>query len=150
MTLSPDERTLYVVAHEPRALISRVDLDSFQSKWSLALPEEPVELRLGSRRETRGDHDGARGLAGGSGGAELERALLEGDSARRNLLDQVSCWWRPTAPGQLTLFDSRAAVCSLICLSSGRINCALRRTEGSCSSPAKAWTPSSSFTLTMA
>ena len=45
MTLAPDERSLFVLARQPRALVS-VDLDRFQPDWSLALPEEPVEMAL--------------------------------------------------------------------------------------------------------
>ena len=45
MTLAPDERSLFVLARQPRALVS-LDLDSFLPSWSLALPEEPVEMAL--------------------------------------------------------------------------------------------------------
>lgn len=41
MTLSPDEKTLFVLARQPRALIA-VDLDSFQPRWSLPLPQDPL------------------------------------------------------------------------------------------------------------
>lgn len=45
MALSPDEKSLYVLAREPRALIA-VDLDGFRPNWSLPLPEEPSELAV--------------------------------------------------------------------------------------------------------
>jgi hypothetical protein len=45
MRLSPDERSLYVLAREPRALIA-VSLDSFHMEWQLALPEEPVDFAI--------------------------------------------------------------------------------------------------------
>ncbi len=45
MALAPDERSLYVLARQPRALIG-VDLDGFRQSWSLPLPEEPSELAL--------------------------------------------------------------------------------------------------------
>jgi YVTN family beta-propeller protein len=43
--LSPDEKSLYVLAREPRALIS-VALDSFRTEWQLPLPDEPVEFAV--------------------------------------------------------------------------------------------------------
>lgn len=45
ISLSPDEKSLYVLAREPRALIS-VELASFRPEWQLALPEEPVEFAV--------------------------------------------------------------------------------------------------------
>ncbi len=45
MTLSPDEKALFVLARQPRALIA-MDLDRFQPAWSVPLPEEPGELVL--------------------------------------------------------------------------------------------------------
>ena len=45
MRLSPDERSLYVLAREPRALIS-ISLDSFRMEWHLPLPEEPVDFAV--------------------------------------------------------------------------------------------------------
>jgi YVTN family beta-propeller protein len=43
LALAPDERSLYVLARQPRALIA-VDLDGFRQSWSLPLPEEPSQL----------------------------------------------------------------------------------------------------------
>jgi len=45
MALAPDERSLYVLARQPRALIA-VELDGFRSSWSLPLPQEPSELAV--------------------------------------------------------------------------------------------------------
>ena len=45
ISLSPDEKSLYVLAREPRAFIS-VELASFRPEWQLALPEEPVEFAV--------------------------------------------------------------------------------------------------------
>jgi DNA-binding beta-propeller fold protein YncE len=45
MALAPGERSLYVLAREPWALIS-VAVDSFKVDWKLSLPEEPVGLAL--------------------------------------------------------------------------------------------------------
>lgn len=45
MALAPDERSLYVLAREPRTMIS-LSLDSFQPEWRLALPEEPVDFAV--------------------------------------------------------------------------------------------------------
>ena len=45
MALAPDEKSLYVLARQPRALIA-VDLDGFRQSWSLPLPEEPSELAI--------------------------------------------------------------------------------------------------------
>jgi len=41
--LSFDEKYLYVLARDPRALIA-VALDSFQREWQIPLPEEPVDF----------------------------------------------------------------------------------------------------------
>ena len=45
MLLTPDEKSLLVLARQPRALIS-LDLDSFRPSWNIALPEEPGDLAL--------------------------------------------------------------------------------------------------------
>ncbi|MBV8842750.1 MAG: hypothetical protein JO307_08065 [Bryobacterales bacterium] len=45
IALAPDERSLYVLASDPRSLIS-VALDSFRPQWRLPLPEEPVDFTL--------------------------------------------------------------------------------------------------------
>ena len=45
MELSTDEKSLYVLAREPRALIS-VALDTFKVDWKLPLPDEPVGLAV--------------------------------------------------------------------------------------------------------
>jgi DNA-binding beta-propeller fold protein YncE len=45
MALAPEERSLYVLARQPRALIA-VDLDGFRPSWSLALPVDPSQLAL--------------------------------------------------------------------------------------------------------
>lgn len=58
--LSSDERSLYVLAREPRALIS-VSLDTFRTEWSLPLPDEPVDLAV---------------AAGGSGVSKFSRAAV--------------------------------------------------------------------------
>lgn len=47
MALSPDEKTMFVLARQPRALIA-VDLDKLQPAWSLALPDDPAEFVLSS------------------------------------------------------------------------------------------------------
>lgn len=45
MALASDERSLYMLARAPRAMIS-LALDSFQPEWRLALPEDPVDFAL--------------------------------------------------------------------------------------------------------
>jgi YVTN family beta-propeller protein len=45
MELSTDEKSLYVLAREPRALIS-VALDGFKVEWKLQLPDEPVGMAM--------------------------------------------------------------------------------------------------------
>jgi DNA-binding beta-propeller fold protein YncE len=45
MALAAGERSLYVLAREPRALIS-VALDTFSIEWKLPLPDEPVGLAI--------------------------------------------------------------------------------------------------------
>jgi YVTN family beta-propeller protein len=45
--LSFDEKYLYVLARDPRALIA-VSLDSFRAEWRVALPEEPAGFALDS------------------------------------------------------------------------------------------------------
>jgi len=45
MELSTDEKSLYVLAREPRALIS-VALDTFKIDWKLPLPDEPIGLAV--------------------------------------------------------------------------------------------------------
>jgi len=45
MALTVDERTLYVLARDPRLLVA-VGLDNFQTDWKLQLPDEPVGLAL--------------------------------------------------------------------------------------------------------
>jgi 6-phosphogluconolactonase (cycloisomerase 2 family) len=45
IALASDERALYMLAREPRALIS-VALDSFHAEWRMALPEEPVDFTV--------------------------------------------------------------------------------------------------------
>ncbi len=60
MRLSPDERSLYILAREPRALIS-VSLDNFRAEWQLPLPDEPVDFAV---------------AAGGDGGSKFSRAAI--------------------------------------------------------------------------
>jgi DNA-binding beta-propeller fold protein YncE len=45
MVLAADERSLYVLAREPRALVA-VALDSFKADWKLQLPDEPVGMAI--------------------------------------------------------------------------------------------------------
>ena len=45
MALAAGERSLYILAREPRALVA-VDLDSFKIDWKLQLPDEPVGLAI--------------------------------------------------------------------------------------------------------
>ncbi len=45
MALAAGERSLYVLAREPRSLVA-VDLDSFKTAWKLPLPDDPVGLAL--------------------------------------------------------------------------------------------------------
>jgi 6-phosphogluconolactonase (cycloisomerase 2 family) len=45
MALSADERSLYVLAREPRALVA-LGLDAFRADWRLALPEDPVDFAV--------------------------------------------------------------------------------------------------------
>ena len=51
MRLAPQERALYVLADEPRALI-RIALDSFKVDWRIPLPEAPVDLALSPDAKT--------------------------------------------------------------------------------------------------
>ncbi|HEY7338677.1 MAG TPA: hypothetical protein VH639_27560 [Bryobacteraceae bacterium] len=76
MALSPDERSLYVLSREPRALIS-VPLDSFRPEWRLALPEDPVDFSVSPV--------GARAAVSSSGGlwlVNLANRKLTGPLAR--------------------------------------------------------------------
>lgn len=45
MALAPDEKTLFVLARQPRALIA-VDTESFQPAWNMPLPETPGDFVL--------------------------------------------------------------------------------------------------------
>jgi DNA-binding beta-propeller fold protein YncE len=45
MALSPDERSLYVLARNPRSLVA-LGLDTFRPEWQLALPEEPMDFAV--------------------------------------------------------------------------------------------------------
>jgi hypothetical protein len=45
MQMAPGDRTLYVLAREPKALI-RVDLDTWKVDGRIALPEEPLDFAL--------------------------------------------------------------------------------------------------------
>jgi DNA-binding beta-propeller fold protein YncE len=45
MALAPDERSLYVLARQPQALIA-VDLEGFRQSWSLPLQDDPSELAI--------------------------------------------------------------------------------------------------------
>src|SRR5438046_2053643 len=51
MELSADEKSLYVLAREPRALVS-VALDTFKVDWKLQLPDEPVGLAVSPEKNT--------------------------------------------------------------------------------------------------
>jgi hypothetical protein len=45
MQMTSDDRALYILAREPKALV-RVDLDSWKVDWRISLPEEPVDFAL--------------------------------------------------------------------------------------------------------
>jgi YVTN family beta-propeller protein len=51
MELDPKERSIYVLARDPRALL-RISLDSFRVDGRIALPEDPVEFALASDGKT--------------------------------------------------------------------------------------------------
>ena len=55
MALAPDEKSLFVLARQPRALIA-VDLDRFQPSWSVALPGRAVGAGSFRRRQSGGHH----------------------------------------------------------------------------------------------
>jgi hypothetical protein len=83
--LSPDERSLYVLAREPRALIS-VSLDSFRVEWHLPLPEEPVDFAVataegaGVSKFSRAAVSSARGVwLVDLGARQVSGPLKEGD-----------------------------------------------------------------------
>ncbi len=83
--LSPDERSLYVLAREPRGLIS-VSLDSFRMEWRLPLPEEPIDFAVataegdGVSKFSRAAISSARGVwLADLGARRLSGPLREGD-----------------------------------------------------------------------
>lgn len=51
LSRDPQQRALYVLTREPRALV-RVALDSFQVEWRLVLPEEPSEFTVAADGKT--------------------------------------------------------------------------------------------------
>jgi hypothetical protein len=76
MALAPDERSLYMLAREPRGLTS-LALDSLRPEWRLALPEEPVDFTVASV--------GAKAAISSAQGlwlADLPGRRLEGPLAR--------------------------------------------------------------------
>jgi DNA-binding beta-propeller fold protein YncE len=76
MALAPDERSLYVLAREPRTLIS-LALDSFRPAWRLPLPEDPVDFAFAP-----GGAKGAVSSANGVWLADLVSRRLTGPLAR--------------------------------------------------------------------
>ena len=76
MALSADERSLYVLAREPRSLVA-VGLEAFRADWRLALPEDPVDFALAPVGERV-----AITSAGGVWLADLEARSLTGPLAR--------------------------------------------------------------------
>ena len=51
MRMAREERVLYVLSREPRALY-RVALDSLRPEWHMPLPEEPKEFTLSADGKT--------------------------------------------------------------------------------------------------
>jgi YVTN family beta-propeller protein len=45
MTFSADEKTLFVLARQPRTLVA-VDLDAFAQRWSVPLPQDPLAVAV--------------------------------------------------------------------------------------------------------
>ncbi len=76
MALAPDERSMYVLAREPRALVN-VPLDGFRPDWRITLPEEPADFAVA---ETGGK--AAVSSASGLWLADLESQSLSGRLAR--------------------------------------------------------------------
>ena len=76
MALSADERSLYVLAREPRSLVA-VGLEAFRADWRLALPEDPVDFAVAPVGESV-----AITSAGGVWLADLEARSLTGPLAR--------------------------------------------------------------------
>jgi YVTN family beta-propeller protein len=111
MALAPDERSLYVLARQPRALIA-VDLDGFRQSWSLPLQEEPSLLTISDDGQLAGITSGkgvwlvdlAQRRAGGP--------LLEGDFGAAQFRHD----------GKLLMIANRGAnLLSLIDTASGRL-----------------------------
>lgn len=111
MALAPDEKAIYVLARQPRALIA-VDLDGFRASWSLPLPEEPSELavsedgKLAAITSTRGV------WLADVASRRLNGPLLEGDFGAAQF----------AVHGKLLIVANRGAnLLSLIDTASGRL-----------------------------
>jgi YVTN family beta-propeller protein len=111
MALAPEERLLYVLARQPRALIA-LDLDGFRPSWSLSLPEEPSQLAL-SEDGKLAAVTSARGLwLVDVEPRRLRGPLLEGDFGAAQF----------RADGKLLIAANRGAnLLSLIDTASGRL-----------------------------
>ena len=87
MQLGPGEKSLYVLARDPRALIS-VSLESLRTEWSVRLPEDPVEFAISPEGNKVAITTGsgvwlldlaARGLTGPLGRGEFGSVMFRGD-----------------------------------------------------------------------
>jgi YVTN family beta-propeller protein len=111
MALAPDERSIYVLARQPRALIA-LDLESFRPTWNLPLPEELSELAL-SQDGKLAAMTSAQGVwLADIASRSLRGPLLEGDFGAAQF----------RSDGKLLIAANRGAnLVSLLDTSSGRL-----------------------------
>lgn len=111
MTLSPDEKTLFVLARQPRALIA-LDLDAFQQRWSLPLPQDPLALAISADGKTAAITASQGVWLVDLAGPHLRGPVLEGDYGEALF----------RADGNLLMIANRGAhMLSLIDPPSGRL-----------------------------
>jgi YVTN family beta-propeller protein len=111
MAVTADEKSLYVLARQPRALIA-VDLEGFRQSWNLPLPEEPSELAL--------SQDGK--LAAVTSPVGIWLADLESRSLRGPVLEGDFGAVQFRFDGKLLMVANRgASLVSLIDTASGRV-----------------------------
>jgi DNA-binding beta-propeller fold protein YncE len=78
MTMDTQERALYVLTHEPGALV-RVPLDSFKVDWRIMLPETPVEFAVAADGKTAAVSEGRWVRLLALGGHELGAPIGDGE-----------------------------------------------------------------------
>jgi DNA-binding beta-propeller fold protein YncE len=106
MRMAPDERALYVLAREPRALI-RIALDSLRPEWRIPLPEEPLELVISNDGKSAAVSLSSSVRLVDLEGRRLSKALGKGDyGAVRFLGDGSTLIAANRGERMLSLFDA--------------------------------------------